>query len=249
MASGAAVLLHLPVPEAARELQSLVPLLPRGLRLFALYLQAHHAYLQGGLRQVRWGWWTRPLPCAGETYPIVDVYLHLAAVMGPHGPAPDRAGAGALARGMGHRPARRPSSSPSASTTGFSRRHARGHDQARVAGGLPPHHRHNLPLLLRLGGRVHNPATGDDRRRQPHNHRVCHLHARGARAGPTRRSPEHLGVSAKHGQELRLLRPAQAGHQEAAGPQAVHAVYSAIARARRTWRQGAVSHPFFLHNG
>ncbi|WP_294515707.1 hypothetical protein [uncultured Intestinimonas sp.] len=43
----AAVLLHLPLPEGIGHLQDYLRLLPPGLRMFALYVQAHYTYLQG----------------------------------------------------------------------------------------------------------------------------------------------------------------------------------------------------------
>ena len=42
-----AVLLHLPLPEEMPEAKDFLPLLPFGLRAFALYVQAHYLYLQG----------------------------------------------------------------------------------------------------------------------------------------------------------------------------------------------------------
>lgn len=47
--AAAAVLLHLPLPEGMGDLQQYLPLLPPGLRMFSLYVQAHHAYLLGGM--------------------------------------------------------------------------------------------------------------------------------------------------------------------------------------------------------
>lgn len=46
VASAAAVLLHLPLPEQMPDVESFLPLLPPGLRAFALYVQAHYLYLK-----------------------------------------------------------------------------------------------------------------------------------------------------------------------------------------------------------
>ena len=85
IAAGAAILLHLPVPKTARDLPALVSLLPAGLRFFALYLQAHHAYLQGDYGRCV-GLVDAAFTVRGTAvYPIPDIYLHLAAVMGHMG--------------------------------------------------------------------------------------------------------------------------------------------------------------------
>ena len=46
VASAGAVLLHLPMPDKLPEIESFLPLLPPGLRAFALYVQAHYLYLK-----------------------------------------------------------------------------------------------------------------------------------------------------------------------------------------------------------
>lgn len=78
--TAAAVLLHLPLPEEVGPLQDHIRLLPPGLRMFALYVQAHHTYLQGdygksiGIVETAFAMQT-------EVYPIPSIYMHLAAVM------------------------------------------------------------------------------------------------------------------------------------------------------------------------
>ena len=46
VASAGAVLLHLPMLDKLPEIESFLPLLPPGLRAFALYVQAHYLYLK-----------------------------------------------------------------------------------------------------------------------------------------------------------------------------------------------------------
>ncbi len=78
--TAAAVLLHLPLPEDVGPLQEHIRFLPPGLRMFALYVQAHHTYLQGdysksiGIVETAFAMQT-------ETYPIPSIYMHLVAVM------------------------------------------------------------------------------------------------------------------------------------------------------------------------
>lgn len=80
VASGMAVLLHLPVSERLPSVQEFVPLLPPGLRAFALYIQAHHLYLQGNYEKSL-GTIESALAMGGANYPIPAIYLHLAAIM------------------------------------------------------------------------------------------------------------------------------------------------------------------------
>ena len=76
----AAVLMHLPLPADMPPAQEFLPLLPPGLRAFALYVQAHHLYLQGEYaRSV--GMVESALTMGAAAYPIPAIYLHLVAVM------------------------------------------------------------------------------------------------------------------------------------------------------------------------
>ena len=80
VASTAAVLLHLPPPADLPPAETYLPLLPPGLRAFAMYVQAHYTYLQGdyakslGIVQATFGMQDRVCP-------IPAIYLHLVAVM------------------------------------------------------------------------------------------------------------------------------------------------------------------------
>ncbi len=81
ISTGASVLLHLPLPKILAPLKDHIHMMPPGLRLFVLYIQAHHSYLNGqygasiGIAETA-------LALEGESYPIPEIYLHIAAAMG-----------------------------------------------------------------------------------------------------------------------------------------------------------------------
>ena len=79
-ASAGAVLLHLPLPEEMPEVESFLPLLPPGLRAFALYVQAHCLYLKEEYAHSA-GVVEATLAMGAVRYPISAIYLHLVAVM------------------------------------------------------------------------------------------------------------------------------------------------------------------------
>ena len=79
--TGAAVLLHLPLPKILTPLKTYIHMMPAGLRLFVLYIEAHHAYLNGQYG-VAIGIAETALALEGEVYPIPTIYLHLIASMG-----------------------------------------------------------------------------------------------------------------------------------------------------------------------
>ncbi len=76
----AAVLLHLPLPEKMTATEDFLPLLPQGLRAFALYVQAHYLYLKGAYANSA-GMAEATLAMGASGYPIPAIYLHLVAVM------------------------------------------------------------------------------------------------------------------------------------------------------------------------
>ena len=76
----AAVLLHLPLTGKTGSLQENIHLLPPGLRMFALYVQAHHTYLQGDYGKSI-GIVEAAFAMQAELYPIPSIYMHLVAVM------------------------------------------------------------------------------------------------------------------------------------------------------------------------
>lgn len=80
IASAAAVLLHLPLPENIPSVKEYLYLLPPGLQAFSLYIQAHYSYLQGDYEKGI-GIAEAILDLQAERYPIPSIYLHLVTVM------------------------------------------------------------------------------------------------------------------------------------------------------------------------
>ncbi len=80
VATGAKVLLHLPLSENAPSLAGAINKLPPGLRLFGLYVQAHHAYLEQQYGKSV-GIVETALALQTEVYPIPAIYLHMVATM------------------------------------------------------------------------------------------------------------------------------------------------------------------------
>ncbi len=81
VSTAASVLLHLPLPKILSPLKQYIHQMPPGLRLFVLYVEAHHAYLNRqygaciGIAETA-------LALESELYPIPNIYLHLVATMG-----------------------------------------------------------------------------------------------------------------------------------------------------------------------
>ena len=80
VAFAAAVLLHLPLPEEMPPAEEFLPLLPPGMRAFALYVQAHYLYLKEEYAHSA-GVVEATLAMGADAYPISAIYLHLVAVM------------------------------------------------------------------------------------------------------------------------------------------------------------------------
>ncbi len=81
VSTGVAVFLHLPLPKILTPLKTYIHMMPPGLRLFILYIEAHHSYLNKyygaaiGIAETA-------LALEGQIYPIPNIYLHLVACMG-----------------------------------------------------------------------------------------------------------------------------------------------------------------------
>ena len=80
VAFAAAVLLHLPLPSEMPPTEEFLPLLPPGVRVFALYVQAHYLYLKEEYAHSA-GIVEAALAMGASAYPISAIYLHLVAVM------------------------------------------------------------------------------------------------------------------------------------------------------------------------
>lgn len=80
VAFASSVLLHLPLPDEMPPVAEFLPLLPPGLRAFALYVQAHYLYLKGEYAKSV-GAVEATLNMGADRYPIPAIYLHLVAVM------------------------------------------------------------------------------------------------------------------------------------------------------------------------
>ena len=80
VAATASILLHLPLPQNMPDTEKILPLLPQGLRSFALYVRAHSLYLDGKYA-LSAGIAEAALTMDGNQYPIPAIYLHLVAVM------------------------------------------------------------------------------------------------------------------------------------------------------------------------
>ncbi len=81
IATGASVLLHLPLPADLPSTKKFLHQMPTGLRLFMLYVEAHHAYLKGQYGTAI-GIAETALVLESELYPIPSIYLHMIATMG-----------------------------------------------------------------------------------------------------------------------------------------------------------------------
>lgn len=76
----AAVLLHLPLPKEIPPIREFLSILPPGLQVFALYVQAHYTYLKEEYEKSI-GIIETALALQEKIYPIPNIYLYLAAVM------------------------------------------------------------------------------------------------------------------------------------------------------------------------
>ena len=159
VAAAAAVLLHLPLPEGLPPAQEYLPLLPPGLRIFALYVQAHYAYLQEQYEKSI-GIVEATLAMQTEQYPIPLIYLHLVAVMNHMSlRQPEQAQAHLLAAWELAR--------PDDLIEAFGEHHGLlgGMLEAVIKKDWPEDFKRIIAVTYRFSAgwrRVHNPVTGDD---------------------------------------------------------------------------------------
>lgn len=159
VAAAGAVLLHLPLPEGMPDIQKFMPMLPPGLRAFALYVYAHYLYLQmdyGHSIGVVEG----ALAMGAGQYPIPAIYLHLVAVM-------DAMSLKQTDRAQSHLLAAWELARPDDLIEGLGEHHGLlgGMLEAVIKPRWPEDFRRIIEITYRFSAgwrRVHNPITGHD---------------------------------------------------------------------------------------
>ena len=159
VAAAAAVLLHLPLPEGLPPAEEFLPLLPEGLRAFALYVQAHHLYLREEYGRSA-GMVEATLAMGAERYPIPAIYLHLMAVM-------DYMSLRRSDQARDHLLAAWELARPDDLIEGLGEHHGLlgGMLEAVIKPGWPEDFRRIIDITYRFSAgwrRVHNPETGHD---------------------------------------------------------------------------------------
>lgn len=157
--AAAAVLLHLPLPEGLPAGEDFLPLLPPGLRSFALYVKAHYCYLQGEYGKSA-GMVDAALSMGAARYPIPAIYLHLVAVM-------DYMSLRQTEQARTHLLTAWALAQPDDLIEGFGEHHGLlgGMLEAELKPGWPEQFRRIIDITYRFSWgwrRVHNPDTGHD---------------------------------------------------------------------------------------
>ncbi|HIZ82997.1 MAG TPA: LuxR C-terminal-related transcriptional regulator [Firmicutes bacterium] len=155
----ASVLLHLPLPEKMPPTQAFLPLLPAGLRAFALYVQAHYLYLKEDY-QKSVGIVEATLGMGADRYPIPAIYLHLVAVM-------DYMSLKQTEQAQKHLLAAWEIARPDDLIEGFGEHHGLlgGMLEAVIKPGWPEDFKRIIAITYRFSAgwrKIHNPATGHD---------------------------------------------------------------------------------------
>lgn len=153
------VLLHLPVPEEMPPTREFLPLLPPGLRAFALYVQAHYLYLKEEYEKSV-GLVEATLAMGASQYPIPAIYLHLVAVM-------DYMSLKQTQRAEQHLLAAWNIARPDDLIEGFGEHHGLlgGMLEAFIKPSWPEDFKRIITITYRFSAgwrKVHNPVTGDD---------------------------------------------------------------------------------------
>ena len=159
VAATGAVLLHLPLPDGLPEIQRFLPMLPPGLRAFALYVYAHYRYLQGDYGPSA-GIVEGALAMGAERYPIPAIYLHLVAVM-------DYMSLKQAEQAREHLLSAWALARPDDLIEGFGEHHGLlgGMLEAVIKPGWPEDFKRIIDITYRFSAgwrRVHNPQTGHD---------------------------------------------------------------------------------------
>lgn len=158
VAATASVLLHLPLPDTMPPAREFLPLLPPGLRAFALYVQAHYLYMQEEYEKSA-GMVEATLAMGAEAYPIPAIYLHLVAVM-------DYMSLRRAESAQAHLLAAWDKARPDDLIEAFGEHHGLlgGMLEAVIKPGWPEDFRRIIEITYRFSAgwrRVHNPDTGD----------------------------------------------------------------------------------------
>lgn len=153
------VLLHLPLPEKMPPTQEFLPLLPPGLRAFALYVQAHYLYLKEDYGKSV-GIVEATLDMGADRYPIPAIYLHLIAVM-------DYMSLKQTRQAQKHLLAAWEIARPDDLIEGFGEHHGLlgGMLEAVIKPGWPEDFKRIIAITYRFSAgwrKIHNPETGHD---------------------------------------------------------------------------------------
>lgn len=153
------VLLHLPLPEEMPPAQAFLPLLPSGLRAFALYVQAHYLYLKEDYGKSV-GIVEGTLDMGADQYPIPAIYLHLVAVM-------DYMSLKQTQQAQKHLLAAWEIARPDDLIEGFGEHHGLlgGMLEAVIKPGWPENFKRIIAITYRFSAgwrKIHNPETGHD---------------------------------------------------------------------------------------
>ena len=159
VAFAAAVLLHLPLPEEMPPTREFLPLLPPGLRAFAIYVQAHYLYLKEEYARSA-GMVEATLAMGADAYPISAIYLHLVAVM-------DYMSLKQTDRAQAHLLTAWEIARPDDLIEGFGEHHGLlgGMLEATIKPNWPDDFKRIIDITYRFSSgwrRVHNPITGHD---------------------------------------------------------------------------------------
>lgn len=188
----AAVLLHLPLPEEMPPTDEFLPLLPPGVRAFALYVEAHYLYLKQEYA-ISAGIVEAALAMGAAGYPISAIYLHLVAVM-------DYMSLKKTGRAQAHLLAAWDIARPDDLIEGFGEHHGLlgAMLEAAIKPKWPEDFKRIIDITCRFSSgwrRVHNPVTGHDVADDltTTEFAIAMLAARGC---TTQEIAEHLNISA-----------------------------------------------------
>ena len=192
VAFAAAVLLHLPLPEEMPPTDEFLPLLPPGVRAFALYVEAHYLYLKQEYA-ISAGIVEAALAMGAAGYPISAIYLHLVAVM-------DYMSLKKTERAQAHLLAAWDVARPDDLIEGFGEHHGLlgAMLETAIKPKWPEDFKRIIDITYRFSSgwrRVHNPVTGHDVADDLTNTEfaIAMLAARGC---ATQEIAEHLNISA-----------------------------------------------------